>query len=110
MFFFWGEEWIRFRQTQRLVTVPSDAMRRGDFSELLDPANPYFGRVRQIIDRQTGRPFLDNVVLDGPVARRGKTEFLPHLTAAIGPEPHPSFIGDLSPAVETRGGGDSRPK
>jgi hypothetical protein len=78
MFFFWGEEWIRFRQTQTmLVTVPSDAMRRGDFSELLDPANRYFGRVRQIIDRQTGRPFLDNVVPDGPVARRGKTGFPP---------------------------------
>jgi hypothetical protein len=86
LFFFWGEEWIRYRQTQTsLVAVPSEAMRRGDFSELLDPANPYFGRVRPIIDPQTGRPFPNNVIPESRLSPNG-TAFLnmyPHPTAGF---------------------------
>ena len=45
LFFFWGEEWIYRRDTStRTGTVPTAAMRRGDFSELLNPANIFFGR------------------------------------------------------------------
>ena len=45
-FFFWAQEWIRYdREETNTRTVPSAAMRAGDFSELLNPANPFFGRV-----------------------------------------------------------------
>src|SRR4029453_2967460 len=38
LFFFWGEEWIRRRDTlTSTATVPTAAMRAGDFSELLNP-------------------------------------------------------------------------
>jgi len=63
LFFFWGEEWIRRRDTNTsTATVPSAAMRNGDFSELLNPSNPYFGRARTITDPLTGRPFTNNVI------------------------------------------------
>ncbi len=62
-FFFWGEEWIRRRDTPTsTLTVPTAAMRRGDFSELLNPSNPFFGRARAIIDPLTGQPFPNNVI------------------------------------------------
>ena len=63
LFFFWGEEWIRRRDTATsTATVATAAMRNGDFSELLNPTNPYFGRARTITDPQTARPFPNNVI------------------------------------------------
>src|SRR5712671_4713486 len=43
VFWYWGEEWVRyiFTDTNSTVTVPTLKMRTGDFSELLDPNNPY---------------------------------------------------------------------
>ena len=43
-------------------TVPSALMRKGDFSELLDPNNVWFGRVVTIRDPLTGQPFANNVI------------------------------------------------
>ena len=38
LFFFGAQEWVNFFQIQtNTVTVPTEAMRRGDFSELLNP-------------------------------------------------------------------------
>ena len=38
LFFFGAQEWVNFFQVQtNTVTVPTEAMRRGDFSELLEP-------------------------------------------------------------------------
>jgi hypothetical protein len=63
LFFFWGEEWIRRRDTSTsTATVPTAAMRKGDFSELLNPSNPFFGRARTITDPLTGRAFPNNVI------------------------------------------------
>jgi hypothetical protein len=57
LFFFWGEEWDRIRSVEnQQAVVPSAAMRRGDFSELLNPANSYFRAVRLIRDPRTGLP------------------------------------------------------
>jgi hypothetical protein len=57
LFFFLGEEWDRIRGVENQQgTVPSAAMRNGDFSELLNPANPYFRAVRLIRDPRTGLP------------------------------------------------------
>jgi hypothetical protein len=67
LFFFWGEEWIKRRyDTTNTGTVPSVAMRNGDFSELLNPANPFFGKVRTVNDPQGGVPFAGNII---PLAR-----------------------------------------
>ena len=46
LFFFWAEEGIRWRTDgTNTGTVPSDKMRNGDFSELLDPTNLWFNKV-----------------------------------------------------------------
>jgi hypothetical protein len=57
LFFFWGEEWDRIRSVEnQQAIVPSAAMRTGDFSELLNPANTYYRAVRLIRDPRTGLP------------------------------------------------------
>ncbi|MEZ5354788.1 MAG: TonB-dependent receptor [Bryobacteraceae bacterium] len=63
LFFLWSQEWVKYRREQSTsVTVPSAAMRRGDFSELLNASNPYFGRVRTINDPTTSQAFPGNVI------------------------------------------------
>src|SRR5215510_7544729 len=47
LFFLYGEEWTRRRDdSTNTFTVPTSAMRSGDLGELLNPANPFFGRSR----------------------------------------------------------------
>ena len=73
MFFFWGEEWIRRRDTQTSTgTVPTAAMRGGDFSELLNPSNTFFGRARPITDPLTGQPFPGNVIPQTRISPNGQ--------------------------------------
>jgi hypothetical protein len=63
LFFFWAQEWIRYdREETNTRTVPSLAMRNGDFSELLNPSNPFFGRTVLVRDPATGQPFPGNVI------------------------------------------------
>src|SRR6266404_3678314 len=52
VFFYYGEEWLKYNFQDSgssvggagLLLVPSTKMRQGDFSELLDPNNPYVTR------------------------------------------------------------------
>ena len=45
-FWYWGQEWVRYRFLDTSSqTVPSLLMRQGDFSELLNPTNVYYGKV-----------------------------------------------------------------
>lgn len=52
VFFYWGQEWIRYHWEESgfsvgsngLLSVPTAKMRQGDFSELLDPNNPFITR------------------------------------------------------------------
>ena len=52
LFFFWGQEWLKYRFSESgstvgsngLLAVPSLQMRQGDFSELLDPNNAFITR------------------------------------------------------------------
>lgn len=73
-FFFWSQEW---RIIRRGVTVqaqaPTDAMRRGDFSELLDPNNPFTRSTVQIMDPATGQPFSGNVIPAGRINANART-------------------------------------
>src|SRR6202011_5187004 len=67
LFFFYAEEWIARRYTSTNTgAVPSLAMRNGDFSELLNASNKFFGKVRTINDPLTGAPFPNNII---PVSR-----------------------------------------
>jgi hypothetical protein len=62
-FFFGAQEWVDFFQLDtNTATVPTEAMRSGDFSELLNPNNGFFTGVRTIIDPLTGQPFPGNVI------------------------------------------------
>ena len=63
LFWYWGQEWVRYRFLDtNSQTVPSNLMRQGDFSELLNPSNVYYGKVVQIKDPTTGLPFPNNVI------------------------------------------------
>ena len=52
VFFYWGEEWLKYHFVESgssvnnagLLLVPSANMRHGDFSELLNPNNPFITR------------------------------------------------------------------
>ncbi len=52
VFFYWGEEWLKYHFLESgssvgsagLLSVPTLKMRQGDFSELLDPNNPFVTR------------------------------------------------------------------
>ena len=51
------------RSQTNTATVPTEAMRRGDFSELLDPEQRVLHRRAQIIrDPLTGQPFPGNII------------------------------------------------
>jgi hypothetical protein len=63
LFFYGAQEWVNFFQLEtRAAAVPTEAMRRGDFSELLNPNNGFYSTARVITDPQTGQPFPGNVI------------------------------------------------
>ena len=63
LFFYGGQEWVDFFQVQtNQATVPTEKMRQGDFSELLDPNNGFYPGARVITNPATGQPFANNVI------------------------------------------------
>jgi hypothetical protein len=63
LFFFFAQEWIdNPREGTNTGTVPTELMRQGNFSELLDPGNRFFGRQIIVRDPVTGVPFPNNVI------------------------------------------------
>jgi hypothetical protein len=72
LFFFWAQEWIDYyREDTATRTVPTAAMRKGDFSELLNASNPFFGRTVTINDPLTGQPFPGNVIPSNRLSPNG---------------------------------------
>ncbi len=72
--FFWyfGQEWVRNRFTDtNTLKVPSLAMRQGDFSELLNPTNIYYGKVVQLKDPNTGAPIPGNIIPKSQLSPNG---------------------------------------
>src|SRR2546426_11303831 len=69
-FWYWGQEWVKYHFTESgstvgsagLLTVPSLKKRAGDFSELLDPNNIFYGKGRVIKDPSRGVPFSGNII------------------------------------------------
>jgi Carboxypeptidase regulatory-like domain len=73
LFFFGAQEWVDFFQVQtNSVTVPTAAMRNGDFSELLNPNNGFFSGARVINNPATGQPFPDNIIPAGMLSPNGR--------------------------------------
>jgi hypothetical protein len=64
VFWYFGQEWVRFRFTDiSNLTVPSLLMRQGDFSELLNPSNVFYGgKSVQLKDPTTGNPIPGNII------------------------------------------------
>ena len=63
LFFFGAQEWVDYFAVEtNTATVPTELMRRGDFSELLNPANGFFNGARTILDPLTGQPFPNNII------------------------------------------------
>ena len=88
LFWLWGQEWVKQRQTSTVITtVPSLKMRNGDFSELLDPTNRFYGKKVEIIDPTTGSPFSGNIIPSGRLSANGLA-----LLRAY-PEPTAGFVG-----------------
>ena len=72
LFFFAAQEWVNYLAVQtNSATVPTEAMRRGDFSELLNPANKFFGRVVTLTNPLTGQPFPNNVIPASQLSANG---------------------------------------
>ena len=83
VFWYWGQEWVRyiFTDTNTTTTVPTLKMRAGDFSELLDPNNPFVTRKDAsgnkipvvIVDPKTGLPFPGNIIPPTGTVTTGST-------------------------------------
>jgi hypothetical protein len=72
-FFFWSQEWRRIRRGVTIqAQTPTEAMRRGDFSELLNASNPFTRSTVQILDPTTGQPFPGNVIPSGRINASAK--------------------------------------
>jgi hypothetical protein len=97
LFWLWSQEWVRYRrESTSIITVPSLAMRTGDFSELLDPSNSFFGRSRTVNNPQTGQPFANNVIPQAQLSENGLA-----LLRAY-PEPTPGFLQGRNNFIQTR--------
>jgi predicted heme/steroid binding protein len=89
IFWYWGEEWVRYRFTDtNSMTVPSMLMRQGDFSELLNPSNIFYGGKTVVIkDPATGMPFPGNIIPQDMLSPNGlgilKAYPAPNLTTPI---------------------------
>jgi hypothetical protein len=74
VFWYWGQEFTRnyFTDTSSM-TVPTMKMRNGDFSELLDPNNIFYGHSVQLVDPKTGLPFPGNIIPAPGTSTNGST-------------------------------------
>ncbi|MDQ1472214.1 MAG: hypothetical protein QOJ99_3694, partial [Bryobacterales bacterium] len=74
LFFLFGQEWVRYRtspvNSSGGTTVPSLAMRTGNFSELLG-ANPFFNRPYIVSDPNTGTPYPGNIIPQSALSPNG---------------------------------------
>ncbi len=96
LFWLWSQEWVRRRrESTSIQTVPSLAMRGGDFSELLGD-NTFFSGQRVINDPDTGTPFANNVIPTSRLSRNG----LGMLSAY--PDPTAGFLQGSDNFIQTR--------
>jgi len=97
LFFLISQEWVRWRREEtNTATVPSEAMRRGDFSELLIASNPFFRRTIRVTDPLSGQQFPGNVIPSSRLSRNG-VGFL-----NMFPLPTPGFQQGTANLIQTR--------
>ncbi|HON00733.1 MAG TPA: carboxypeptidase regulatory-like domain-containing protein, partial [Acidobacteriota bacterium] len=97
LFFVWSQEWtVRRRQETSIQTVPTAKMRQGDFSELLDPSNPFFRTQVLVNDPLTGEPFPGNIIPENRLSPNG----LGFLRAY--PDPVSGFLQGRNNFIQTR--------
>lgn len=71
LFFLWSQEWVRYRREDISFTrVPTEAMRQGNFSELLSPSI-FYGTARIINDPTTNQPFPGNIIPQSRLSPNG---------------------------------------
>jgi hypothetical protein len=86
VFFMVSEEWlVRRLASTATATVPTDAMRSGDFSALLT-ANSFYSGPRIIKDPSNGNPFPGNIIPQGRISTNGAA------LLRVYPEPTPGFL------------------
>ena len=96
LFFFWAEEWIKRREGQTTTgTVPSLAMRTGDLSELLNPANAFFKKTVLVNNPSTGKPFPGNLIPASLISHNGQALLESY------PQPTPGFLQGTSNYIVT---------
>ncbi len=97
-FFYGGQEWVDFFQdVTNTATVPTELMRRGDFSELLDPNNGFFSGARVIMNPATGAPFAGNVIPSTMLSANGLSFLNTY------PLPTPGFRQGTANLIQTSG-------
>ncbi len=95
LFFFGAQEWVNFFQVAtRTDRVPTEAMRRGDFSELLAPSI-FYSAPRIIRDPLTGQPFPGNIVPAGRLSSNGIA------LMKLYPLPTPGFLQGTNNLIQT---------
>ena len=93
LFFFGAQEWVNFFSVAtNTATVPTEAMRRGDFSQLLG-ANPFFSTPQIIRDPLTGQPFPGNIIPADRLSKNGVA------IMNLYPLPTPGFQQDRANAI-----------
>ncbi len=71
-FWYWGQEWVKYHYTDSAtLTVPTLAMRNGDFSELLNPNNIFYGKVVTISNPTTKTPYAGNIIPTSQLSPNG---------------------------------------
>jgi hypothetical protein len=72
LFFYFGQEYTKYIQpASSSMTIPSAAMRTGDFSELLVKNNQFFSAGLQLKDPTTGAPIPNNVIPTSQMSQSG---------------------------------------
>ncbi|HLH34805.1 MAG TPA: carboxypeptidase regulatory-like domain-containing protein [Alloacidobacterium sp.] len=72
LFFLAGQEFLRYRHVDTTTRkVPTQLMRQGDFSELLNPSNIFYGKAVQLVDPTTGANYPGNVIPPSQLSPNG---------------------------------------
>ena len=71
LFFLFAQEYLRYRQDAlENITVPTTLMRKGDFSELLNTASPYYTG-KQLVFPGTTTPIPGNIIPVSSLSKNG---------------------------------------
>ena len=93
LFFFGAQEWVNYLAVNtNQATVPTEAMRHGDFSQLLG-SNPFFSTPQIIRDPQTGQPFQNNIIPSNRLSANGLA------LLSVYPLPTPGFQSGTNNAL-----------